>query len=233
MLSDDMLQAIDHYCERLRKALAKAPAAERDEIVEDVRHHVLERVDAEGHVTGQALDAVLRAVGDPNDLASEYRMHAMLRHASASRSPLILLNTTIRWATTGVVGMTAAVITLVGYGCAAVFYLSAFLKPFFPSRIGLWLGPRHTVTFGYWNGRLSETEVYGISLRPPASFVLGTLSPTDGPVRDLLGIWLVPVAVVCGVFAMLATTLFARWFIGRFAHSHRLPSPRQHSLTTA
>lgn len=233
MLTDDILQLIDQYCGRLRKALAEAPAAERDEIVEDVRQHVLERVGAEGQVTEQALESILRAVGDPDDLASEYRMHAMLRHAATTTSPLILLKTTIRWATTGTVGLIASLITLGGYGCAAVFYLSAFLKPFFPSRIGLWLRPQHSVTFGYWDGRLSQTELYGISLRPPASFVLGTLGPTDGPVNDLLGIWLVPVALVCGVFVMLATTLFARWFIRHFVHSHRLPSPRSHSLMTA
>lgn len=231
MPTNEMLERVDQYCERLSKALAEAPAAERDEIVEDVRQHVLERIDAEGLVTADALDSILQAVGDPEDLAEEYRMQAMLRHAATSASPLVLLKTTMRWATKAAVGLIASIITLAGYGCAAVFYLSAFLKPLFPSRIGLWLAPQHGVTFGYWDGRLSHTELYGISLRPPASFVLGTLGPTDGPVTDLLGIWLVPVALVCGVFAMLATTLFARLLIRHFA-PRRFPSPR-HALVTA
>ncbi len=134
---------------------------------------------------------------------------------------------TLRWAATSVVGVMAFLATVIGYGCGTVFFLSAFLKPMFPSRIGLWLAPQHTLCFGYWNGQVSGTVLYGISVRPPA-FVLGTLGPTDGPVRELLGAWLSPVAVFCGVLCFLATSLVARWFIARF-------KPRRngvrHSLT--
>jgi hypothetical protein len=116
-------------------------------------------------------------------------------------------------------GVVAFLATVIGYGCSTVFFLCAFLKPMFPSRIGLWLASRHTVCFGYWNGHLSGTELYGISVRPPASFVLGTLGPTDGPVRELLGAWLSPLGVLCGVLSFLVTSLIARWLIRRFSQN--------------
>jgi len=178
----------------------------------NVRSHILERVEAEGQDVG----AILQAVGDPKHLASEYETQALLRHAVKSQSPWVLLRTTRRWAMTGVAGTVAFLVTLVGYGSATVFYLCALLKPLFPSRIGLWLAPQQTLTFGYWNGRLSGTELYGVSVRPPGSLVLGTLGPTDGPVRELLGYWVVPVGVVGGVLLVLATTLVTRWLVVRF-----------------
>jgi hypothetical protein len=115
--------------------------------------------------------------------------------------------------------MVAFLITVAGYGCAAVFAGSAFLKPMFPSRIGLWLQPHNALTFGYWDGRGINTEVYGVSVQAPASFVLGTLGPTDGPVKELLGPWLVPIGIVFGVFLLLGTTVFVRWFIRRFGNT--------------
>jgi uncharacterized membrane protein len=166
MPDNDVMDAIDQYCNRLWKALHKVPSPERDEIVREVRGHIFERVEAEPTVTEQVLAEILRAVGDPKELASEYRMQAVLRQATHSRSPWMLLGATLRWAATSVVGVVAFLATVIGHGCATVFFLCAFLKPMFPSRIGLWLASRHTVCFGYWNGHLSGTELYGISVRP-------------------------------------------------------------------
>lgn len=209
-------ETIDQYCSRLCKALHRVPTPERDEIVREVRSHILERVEAEGNVTEDILAEILRAVGDPKELASEYKTQAILRRATRSKSPWLLLRATLRWAATSVAGTVAFLATVAGYGCAAVFLVCASLKPFFPSRIGLWLAPEQTLSFGYWNGRLSSTEIYGISVRPPASFALGTLSATNGPVRELLGMWLIPIGVLFGALFFVATTIVARWLIRRF-----------------
>lgn len=216
MPMNNVVEAIDQYCSRLWKALHKVPTPERDEIVREVRSHILERVEAEPNVTEDILAGIFRAVGEPGELASEYRTQAILSRATRSRSPWLLLRATMRWAASSVGGVVAFLATLVGYGCAVVFVVCALLKPVFPSRIGLWLAPEQTLSFGYWNGRLSGTEIYGISVRPPASFALGTLSATDGPVRELLGMWLIPVGVLCGALFFVATTIVARWLIRRF-----------------
>jgi uncharacterized membrane protein len=139
-----------------------------------------------GTLSEQAINEILRAVGDPNELASQSKTEAMLKRAVTSKSPWVILRSTLRWAMTGAAGVIAFLLTLTGYGCAAVCYLCALLKPVFPSRIGLWLAPDHMITLGYRASGFSA-EMYGISVRPPASFVLGTLGPTEGPARELLG----------------------------------------------
>ena len=230
MPTANVVRVADEYCLRLQRALREAPPAERDDIVEELRSHILERAEAcatQGEVTDDVLTGILRAVGDPQQLASEYRTQSILNRASRSRSPWLLLCATLRWARTGVVGLSAFLATAVGYGSAAVFLLCAWLKAFLPSRIGLWLAPQHTLSFGYWNGLLSGTEIYGISVRPPFSFVLGTLGTTEGPVRELLGVWLIPVGILCGVLSFGATTLLAGWLIRKYGRwgSLRLYAP--------
>jgi HAAS domain-containing protein len=234
--TNDVIESIDGYCKRLWKALHKLPAPERDELIREVRSHILERVEAEPEVTTEALTEILRAVGEPKELAAEYRTQAMLREATRGKPPWVLrpwtlLLGTLRWGVKSMAGLVAFLITLVGYGCTAVFLLCALLKPVFPARIGLWLAPQHTLSLGYWNGRLSGTEIYGISVRPPVSFALGTLGSTEGPVRELLGNWLIPVSLLCGAVFFLATSIVARWFIGRFNRKKKWSASRPYATS--
>lgn len=234
MCADKSDARIDQYLSSLRKALSGVPAVEKEDMIQEMRSHIVERIRAEGQATEDVVRRVLSAVGDPKELASQYRTESMLRYAARSKSPWVLLRSTLRWGTTGIAGFVAFAVTLTGYGCAAVCYLSALLKPVFPDRVGLWLSPERTLTLGYWNGRLSGTEVYGISVRAPLSFVLGTLSPTNGPVRELLGPWLFPVSLLAGLVFVMVTTYFTRWYIRKFGgrkSSHQMPS--RHRLATS
>jgi hypothetical protein len=203
-------------------ALHKLPTAERDDFIREVRSHILERVEAEPEITADGLAAIFRAVGEPKELAAQYRTQTMLREATRSdvpwvRRPWILLLATLRWAVTSVAGVVAFFATVIGYGSALVFYLCALLKAVFPSHIGLWLIGQHMIGLGYWNGHISGAEVYGMSVRPPHTFVLvGTPGPVDGPVSELLGYWIIPLGFLCGLVFLVATSLVARWFIARF-----------------
>ena len=238
MAPNSVIESVDEYCQRLSKALHKLPAPERDDLIQEVRSHILERVEAEPEVTADVLSRIFRTVGDPKELAAEYRTQAMLREATRKKAlwvlrPWVLLRATLRWGVTSIAGLIAFFVTVIGYGCGTVFLLCAFLKPFFPSRIGLWLAAQHMLSLGYWNGRLSGAEFYGFSVRPPTSVVvLGTLGPADGPVRELLGNWLIPASLVCGVLLLLATSMIARWFIVKFSQRMKwaASSPRASSI---
>ncbi len=222
MSTNSVTESVDEYCKHLGKALHNLPNAEREDFIREVRSHIMERVEAEPEVTADVLAKIFRAVGEPKYLASEYRTQAMLREATRSDAqwvlrPWVLLRATLRWAVTSIAGLVAFLLTVIGFGCAVVFYLCALLKPIFPTHIGLWLTAQNTLSLGYWNGRLSGAEVYGMSLRPPMSFVLlGTLGPTGGPIRELLGYWILPIGFLCGALFFLATSMFTRWFIARF-----------------
>jgi len=233
--TNSVTESVDEYCKRLGKALHKLQTPERDEFIREVRSHILERVEAEPEVTAEVLAEIFRAVGEPKALAAEYRTQAMLREATRSDvpwvlRPYVLLRTTLRWGVTSIAGMVAFLVTVIGYGCAVVFYLCALLKPVFPRHIGLWLAAQHTVSLGYWNGRFSGAEFYGISIRPPTSFVLfGTLGPTGGPVHELLGNWLIPLGFMCGALFFLATSMVAQWFIARFSRRKKWTAPLSHA----
>lgn len=237
MSTNSATESVNEYCQRLWKALHKLPNQERDDFIREVRSHILERLDAEPEVTADVLAEIFRAVGEPKELATEYRTQAMLREATRADAPWVLrpwvlLRATLRWGVTSIVGLVAFLVTVIGYGCTVVFYLCALLKPFFPTHIGLWLTAQHTLSLGYWNGRFSGSEVYGISMRPPYSFVLvGTLGPTDGPVRELLGNWLIAVCFLCGALFFLATSMFVRWFIARFSRRKKWTASPSHAAS--
>jgi hypothetical protein len=222
--TDSETAAIEQFLARLGRAFDHMPAAERDEMVAEARGHLLERLEAEPDAA-DAVGRALRAFGDPEELAAQHRTATLLRRAAASRSPWTVVRGALRWARTSVAGFVTFLLMVAGYGSAAVCYLSVFLKPILPERIGLWLRQEQQIlTLGYWDGRLAGSHVYGISVRPPASFVLGTLSPTEGPMRELLGPWLFPVGVVVGGLFVIATTLATRWAIRRYGLRKASPS---------
>ena len=237
MSTNSVTESVDEYCKRLWKALHNLPTPEREDFVREVRSHILERVEAEPEVTAEVLTKIFRAVGEPKELASEYRTQTMLREATCSDAPWVLrpwvlLRATLRWGVTSIAGLVAFLVTVIGYGCTVVFYLCALLKPIFPTHIGLWLTAQHTLSLGYWNGRLLGAEVYGMSLRPPINFVvLGTLGPTEGPIRELLGNWLIPIGFLCGALFFLATSMFTRWFIARFNRRKKWTASLSHATS--
>ena len=220
MSADAVREMLEGYLAELRSALGRLPDSERDDVVAEIRSHVLERIGPEAN--GASARAVLDAVGQPRELASQYVTQALLHRAVRSRSPWLLLHTTFRWASTGIAGVIAFLITVLGYGCAVVCYLTAVLKPLFPARLGLWTSGDHMMTLGYCSPGPPPVDMYGISLRPPMSFVLGTLGPSQGPVHELLGAWLIPVGIVAGLLCAVATTYLVRRLISRFGTSRRL-----------
>jgi uncharacterized membrane protein len=218
MPSNSIAEAIDRYLETLRKHCARVSPAEADEFVGEIRSHIMDRVSAEDNPTPDTLDAILRRVGDPKQLAARLVAQTEIRRAARSLSPWTILRGILHFAMKGVAGAISFLITAAAYGCAAVCALVIVLKPMLPHRIGLWLGPAHTLTLGYWDGELVNSQLYGISIRHnPLGFVIGTLGPGSGPVRDLAGSHIYVIAALAlGVFFAVAT-LFGRWVISKLS----------------
>src|SRR5713226_2776983 len=177
MSSDYVAQAIDRYLGILRKHCARVSPMETDEFVSEIRSHILDRISAEDNPTPEMVDAILQRVGDPRRLATRLAAQTLMHRAAKSVSPWTILRGMLRFALTGVAGTVSFLITVAAYGCATVCVLVILLKPVFPDHIGLWLGPAHTLTLGYWDGKIVNSQLYGISLRAPVSFVLGTFGP--------------------------------------------------------
>jgi len=178
---------IDTYLSRLAAALAGVAEEERNEIVCEIRAHILDSVSAAPD-PALATDRVLRLLGTPEELANRYTTESLLTRARSSFSPWLLLRTCWRWAKLGIKGTFAFFLALIGYTTALALTVSIFMKPFMPARLGLWLGPRS----------------------------LGIEVPNNSAgMHELLGPWFVPVIALAAFAAAVGTTHALRWMIGK------------------
>jgi hypothetical protein len=178
---------IESYLARLSSALAAVGPEERDEIVREIRAHILDSVSGATDPAG-AVDRVLRLLGAPAELADRYTTERLLTRAGRSFSPWLLLRTSWRWAKLGIAGTITFFVAFIGYGMALALTVAVFLKPFMPSRLGMWLGPK--------------TLNVGVPDHPEA-------------MRELLGHWFVPVIAVAAFAFAVGTTQALRWLISR------------------
>jgi uncharacterized membrane protein len=82
----DSESRIDGFLARLRAALRGMPEREIDDILREIRSHLAELSEAEGG----DVDAAIRSLGDPVDLAKTYRAENLIVLAECSGSPLVI-----------------------------------------------------------------------------------------------------------------------------------------------
>jgi uncharacterized membrane protein len=202
MMTND--NRIDKYLEKLRAALKGMTLAEREDIIDEIHMHIRERAGEE--LAG--VEIVLAGLGPAEKLAEQYRTGLLLQHARRSISPLVILRATMRWARTGVEGFAVFLIALLGYAAGVGFLVLALLKPIFPDRTGLWVGP----------GVFEFT--FRMGLKP---------SYYTSSVHEVLGWWFLPVCLIIGSLSMLATTKAIQLLTKRF--HWRVPAEMQNGMT--
>lgn len=180
---------IDSYLMNLRRSLGNLPAEEVQEILREIRSHILERAETSAELTEERMVEILQALGRPEDIAPLYQADALVSRARASLSPLLLLRGALRWAMVSMLGFLSFLAALFGYAMGFAFFLTAVLKPFVPDRVGLWWGPD--------------------------SLSLGTRDSAS-PAVELLGWWIIPVGLLAGTVLVILTTRLLR-FLLRFA----------------
>ena len=182
---------INDYLSQLRAALKGMTVSEREDIVEEIRMHIRERM-ADPQCS---LDAVFAGLGPAHELAQQYRTGVLVQRARTSISPVVILRAALRWATTGIEGFIVFVIAIIGYATGVIFLLLALMKPFFPANTGLWVGPNE----------------FNFSIRMGA-----TMTNPASPVHEVLGWWLIPVCLVLGSLSLALTTKLLQFLMGRF-----------------
>ena len=108
-------QKIDLYLSKLRRRLAGVNPQIIREIADELRGHILDKIAAAGEVTPAAVDATLARLGDPEALADEYLTDNLLARATASRSPLRILHSLLRWASLSLAGFLVLAASVMGY----------------------------------------------------------------------------------------------------------------------
>jgi hypothetical protein len=190
-------RATEVYLERLRSGLRGVDDGAVREIVEELRGHIREKA------ADEDVDAVLAALGSPDELAGRYLTDSLLARAAGSRSPVRLLGSLFRWASLSLAGFFVLLGSVAGYFTGGVCILVALCKPFHPKNAGLW-------TYRDAAGDL------GISVR------LG-YGNAPGVGVDVLGWWIVPVGLVAGCGLVLLTTHCALWCVSTYRKSRALP----------
>jgi hypothetical protein len=129
---------------------------EREDIVDEIRAHVEERVAGSGF----SVEETLRRLGPVEDLARDYTNGALVKRTNRSLSPLPVLRAARAWAMTGFHGVLAFVVALLGYSLGLGFMVCAMLKPLFPEQVGLWMSP-HEFRFGFEPEHAPARELLG------------------------------------------------------------------------
>jgi hypothetical protein len=184
---------IESYLARVRTALRGLPQRELDDILRELRSHIVELSEQEG----SGVEAALASLGDPVDLAKTYRAENRMVRAECSGSPLVILQGLRHATRSGWGRITATALFLFGYMNMAMLWASAIEKIFAPARGGLWYTP----------GDLWSLTLV-IEGNPPAG------------ARELLGWWLVPIALLLGWALRYLTDRIARLWIRRYRRLH-------------
>ena len=183
---------IERYFARVRVALRGLPEREIEDILRELRSHVDELAGKEG----SGVEEALRSLGDPLDLAQTYRSQNQMVRAECSGSPLVILQG-LRSASRGTLSrVTGTALYVLGYFGLGTLWAGALEKLLAPSRGGLWYTPGD-----FW----SLTLLVGGN--PPAG------------ARELLGWWVVPMALLAGWGVKVVSDRTAQWWIRRYRRS--------------
>jgi len=178
-------QQIEQFLTTLRANLGPIALPEREEILREIAAHIQDSIE----LTGQSAATVIAKLGSPQQLAADYRDGALVRAASYSVSPMLLLRANLRIATKGLSGAIVFFCGLVGYLTGIGFLITAILKPFFPDRTGIFV---------------AHHRIYDIGIMVPTP---------SAPIHEVAGFWFVPISLVAASVAFIVTTIAIRRFL--------------------
>jgi uncharacterized membrane protein len=177
-------QPAEAYLADLHTQLAPIPLAEREDILREISAHIRDAAES-----GTPLETVLARLGTPAQLASEYRDGQLIRTASRSVSPIVLLRATLRVAAKGITGLVVFCAAIFGYSVGVTLLLTGILKAIFPAYTGVWVA----------NGHLVNSGTQG--------FI------PQAPTHEILGWWYLPIALLLGAALTAVTTIAIRAFL--------------------
>ncbi len=179
--------AVERYLDRVRASLRGMPGPEIEDIVLELRGHIAERLGPE-----RDIEAVLRSLGDPTQLAREYRTDSVTTRAECGGSPIVILHSLLLLRGGRFAGWMVLAVTAFGYAWALALGAAALEKTLSPHDVGLWCRPG------------------GASL--PRITVDG---PGPAGTREVLGWWFVPLGLAACVILHVLTRRFGLWWIRR------------------
>lgn len=173
------------YARKLRWSLSTLPEADREDIVSEMRSHVLDRIDA-----GVSIDDIFHGFGSPEQYARSFHDDFELSRALGSRSLVRMM----RVLAYRVSRSAAAFFALLAMGCLGLFgagvTVTALMRFIDPVHWGLWLSS-HSLVFGYAGSPGGSRELLGAWIYPFA-------------VLCLIGCWMVGQATLLWALKKIA-----------------------------
>jgi len=161
---------IHNYLKSLSKYLSRLEKADAEDVIREIESHIYDVLEAhEADGSKTDAEAILAGFGQPRDLAAGYVEHIL--EGAAPPSGFKAIQQVKKGATKGLYfGM-----GLFGYSIALALILIGIYKPFEPEIVGVWVGD------------------------PGNSFIVGVVADMPEGTHELLGWWLIPVAIGLGI----------------------------------
>jgi len=189
---------LDTYLAQVHRHLHSLSDAEARETLAELRSHVLDRTD--GQLSPAAVEAAIAALGSPRDVARLNVTERVAKAVETDRSPLSVLRATGRLARLSLQGFMVFLVSLSGYALAAGFLVTAMMKPFAPSRAGLWILPADDLSVSL-----------GVVDHAPLA-------------REVLGWWIIPIGLVVGFGLAWLTWRFGVFSVRGMARGVKRPA---------
>ena len=182
-------QQVQDYLAKFSRAMKDADPELVLDISNELKSHLKEQIEAETNLTTERLAELFANLGEPEVLAVQYRTEALIKQASYSSSPVVVIRAVFRWAMLSGLGIVSLVTAVIGYGLSFGWIGSAILKPFFPERVGLWVD-FPTIHIGFNDGSSSYQE--------------------------LMGWWIIPIGLVAGTLFFIGTTKLMKFLMASY-----------------
>lgn len=187
-LSDTGESRIRGYLYVLERSVRAAVSPQlASDAVREVESHIRERVAESPGLPNErdALEEILNRLGAPATVARAYSLEMMFEEASTGGRFAPVFRTLFHLAGTGGLGFLGTLLLFVGYSSAVSLLGMAILKPIFPANVGLWI--RNGMSLGFQFPAPAEAE--------------------------LLGYWMIPLALTAGIAILVITHRAARRWI--------------------
>ena len=202
MSKDAGLAHLDTYLAQVHRHLKGLPDGEVRETLAELRAHVLDKVG--GELSPNRVEAAIAELGSPREIARVNITERVVARAEARRTPLSVLGGVVRLAGLSAYGLFAFLVSVLGYGSAAAFLVTAAAKPFAWDYAGLW---------HIQEGPGDDTFSWALGF---------TNNPHRG--HEILGAWIIPIGIVMAIVLGWLTwrfNLFSLRLMGRRARRGR------------
>ena len=184
-LSPESKKLLENYLQKLKEVLRPLPEKEKDEIVLEIKGHIQERMAQSSQAEGEseALKSSLARLGRPEQYGSEFVTDYLLSQGIEKKKAGMVFKGLLRWGCNTLVGFFYSLFFFASYLISASFVIIGIMKPIFPGKVGFFLK----------NGALQNIGL-----------VMDAADRSN--LQEVLGYWIIPVALVIGIAWFFVTT---------------------------